>query len=95
MTPLPTNTPLPTATPTPELEVAVGGRVQVVGTAGTDLRLRAGPGQDYVTFKLLEDGTVLEVIGGPEEGDGFLWWRLKDNTQTIGWAAEEWLEPIP
>ena len=98
-TPLPTltstGTPPPTATPTLELEIAVGGRVKVGDTGGANLRLRAGPGTDFVTFKIVKEGVDLEVIGGPEKADDFVWWRLKDPVGVIGWAADGWLVPIP
>ena len=72
----PTETPLPTASPTLELEIFVGGRVKVGDTGGANLRLRAGPGTDFVTFKIVKEGVELEVTAGPEKADDFVWWRL-------------------
>lgn len=95
LTPTETGTPLPTETPTPELTITVGGRVKVGDTGGANLRLRAGPGSDFITFKIIEDGAILEVLGGPEKADGHVWWRLKDSAGVIGWAAADWLIPIP
>lgn len=95
LSPTVTETPEPTATPTVALVIQVGGQAQVVGTGRDKLRLRSGPGRDFVTFKMVEDGTILQVIGGPTEADDFTWWRLKDNLDVVGWAADEWLQAVP
>jgi len=73
----------------------VDGRVRVSGTGEIGLRLRSGPGLDYVTYKIVPEGSVLKVLSGPEEADGFTWWRLEDEDGVVGWAVEEWLEPVP
>ena len=90
-----TSTPVPpTATPTPDLTIAVGTKVLVGDTGGANLRLRSGPGTDFLTFKIVQEGIELEVIGGPERADEFVWWRLRDPVGVVGWAAEDWLIPI-
>ncbi len=94
-TPVPTDTPAPTATPTAIAEIQVGGKVKVTDTGGADLRLRAGPGLDFITFKMVEEGAILEVLGGPEKGDNYIWWRLRDETGAIGWAVQDFLTPVP
>jgi len=94
-TPAPTDTPAPTATPTAIAEIQVGSKVKVTDTGGADLRLRAGPGLDFVTFKMVEEGEILEVLDGPEKGDNYIWWRLRDATGAIGWAAQDFLVPVP
>lgn len=91
----PTVAPSPTPSPTPPLEIAVGGRVKVSGTGEFGLRLRSGPGLDYVTFKILPEGSMLTVLGGPEEADGHIWWRVEDEEGVVGWAVEDWLKPMP
>lgn len=90
-----TDTPSPTASATPTMTIAVGGRVKVSGVGTTGLRLRSGPGVDFITFKIIEEGTILEVLGGPEKADNYTWWRLKDDKGVIGWAASDWLVPVP
>lgn len=91
----PTNTVAPTSAPTPAIKIAVGAKVKVEGTDGSGVRLRAGPGLDFVTFKSIKDGVVLEVLGGPEQADKYTWWRLKDDTGTVGWAADSFLVALP
>lgn len=99
--PPPTSTPTPRPTPTPTLpaEVTVGGYVKVVGAEPDQLSYRTGPGMNYARLKLVKDGTILKVLGGPEKDpEGGIWWRLEDSAEEdedlkIGWAAEEFLEP--
>jgi hypothetical protein len=93
--PLPTATPTPKPTPTPSVptEIAVGGYVKVVGAEADALSYRSGPGLNYARLTIVKDGTILEVLEGPEEADGYTWWRLEDEDGFIGWAADEWLEP--
>ena len=94
-TPTAIDTPTATSTPTTALSIAVGGRVKVGDTNGANLRLRASPGLDSITFKIVTDGTVLEVTGGPEQAGDYTWWRLRDAVGAVGWAAENWLIPVP
>jgi uncharacterized protein YraI len=68
--------------------------VRVTGTGAEGIRFRSGPGTDYTTLAILEEGAELKVLGGPEEGDGFAWWRLEMDDGTTGWAAEDWLHPF-
>ncbi|HID87287.1 MAG TPA: hypothetical protein EYP55_07895 [Anaerolineae bacterium] len=90
-----TKTPLPpptaSATPTTPPIITVGGYVKV--TAGLQLRFRSGPGLKYVTWRILPEGEILKVTGGPREADGFRWWLLVDKQGIIGWAVENWLAP--
>jgi len=88
-------TPVPTPTPAPKVAaISVGQTVLIGGTDEEGIRFRSGPGLDYVTLVVLEEGTKLKALEGPQEADGFVWWRLEMEDGTIGWAAEEWLEPI-
>jgi hypothetical protein len=93
--PLPTATPTPKPTPTPSVptEIKVGVYVKVVGAEADELSYRSGPGLNYARLSIVKDGTILEVLEGPEEADGYIWWRLEDEDGFIGWAAEDWLEP--
>jgi hypothetical protein len=95
--PTPTLTPIPqpTLTPTPAVptEIKVGGYVKVVGAEADQLSYRSGPGLNYARLTIVKDGTILKVLEGPEEVDGYTWWRLEDEDGFIGWAADDWLEP--
>jgi len=101
-TPLPTNTPVPptatpppaTATATPAPHVMVGATVMVSDTGGLDLRLRAGPGLDFVTLKIVQEGAQLLVLEGPQTADDHTWWRMREAQGVVGWAVEDWLVPV-
>jgi hypothetical protein len=75
--------------------LATGAFVRVSGTGIEGIRYRYGPGLDYVTIRIVPEGEVLLVKGGPEEGDGLVWWRLQDQLGNIGWAAQDYLTLTP
>lgn len=95
----PSATPAPTATTVfflPEGVIGVGAYVQVSGTEGAGLRMRAEPGLDgVVNFKAL-DSEVFLVIDGPVEEDGYQWWHLEApyDPSRNGWSAGDFLTPI-
>jgi hypothetical protein len=85
-----------TSTPVPAVpqEIAIGVHVQVSGTGGGDLSFRAGPGTNYARLKIVAEGTVLKVLDGPSEADGYVWWQLQDVSDgMVGWAVADYLEP--
>jgi len=91
---IPTATPAVVQTPTPSQKIVIGGYVEVFGTGSDKLRLRTGPGLNYVTWKIVPDGTRFKVAGGPREADGYVWWSLVDLSDgTEGWAVENFLKP--
>lgn len=106
--PAPTRTRQPAASPTvaPFLqttstalpgEIAVGVFVQISGTEGAGLRLRAAPSLSAAPLFLGEDDEVYRVVDGPVEADGQTWWKLTapyDASRT-GWAVQLYLLVIP
>ncbi len=106
MIPAPTQTPLasptptlnPFATPSPAPnEIVIGGYVQITGTEGEGLRLRADPGLDGNQLFLGYDEEVYQVRDGPKQVDGYTWWYLVapyDETRA-GWAAADFLSVVP
>jgi len=75
-------------------QVAPGVSVEVSGTGASGLRLRSGPGRSYVTTKVIDEGSRLEVLDGPEKADDIEWWRLEAPDGIVGWAASDFLEPV-
>jgi hypothetical protein len=71
--------------------IAQGGFVTITGSGTDGIRFRFGPGLNYATIRIATDGDTMMVVGGPESGDGYTWWRLQDNLGNIGWAAESFL----
>lgn len=106
MIPAPTHTPGVTATPTidplatPSLapnQIGVGGYVQITGTEGDGLRLRAAPGLNGEQLFLGFDEEVFQVRDGPQDVDGHIWWYLVapyDETRA-GWASADFLAVVP
>lgn len=83
---------IPTATPLSG-EIVVGAYVQITGTEGLGLRIRATPGLNGAFLFLSYDSEVFKVTEGPQELDGHTWWRLVapyDETRA-GWAAADYL----
>ena len=108
--PLPTATPiLPTATPTeavtppptglplpPPGDIAQDAYVQVTGTGGDGLRLRAGPGLDRDVLLLGVEDEVFLVQDGPQQADDFTWWFLVGpfDEARQGWAVANYLRVV-
>jgi hypothetical protein len=102
VTPTATATPVLTPTATPEGGIpspTVGGRAQVT-TQYQFINLRDGPGLGSETISQLANGTVVTILEGPEESDGYTWWKVDDGQGNVGWAAERTaaevlLSPVP
>jgi hypothetical protein len=87
--------------PPPQTRLVVGMQARVSYTAsGIPLRVREEPGLSGKYITRLPNGTQFTVIGGSEEIDNFIWWKITTADGTItGWLAEgEWgeyyVEPI-
>lgn len=80
----------------PEGIIGVGAYVQVSGTQGAGLRMRAEPGLDGAVEFTALDSEVFLVIDGPVEEDGYQWWHLEApyDTTRNGWSAGDFLTPI-
>ena len=98
--PIETATAAPTATftptPIPGTALAVGQQARVSAPAG--LNYRDTPSTSGSLLGQLGTGQVVDLIEGPVQADGFVWWRFDDRQGNIGWGAEgdaetEWLSP--
>jgi hypothetical protein len=93
------NTPIPlpstpTSVPAVPGEIAIGIYVKVSDTGGGDLSFRDGSGVNYARLKIVAEGSVLKVLDGPVEADGYVWWQLQDVSDgVVGWAVADYLEP--
>ncbi len=104
--PAPTHTPNAPPTPTfdpnvtptlPAGQIEIGAYVQITGTQGEGLRLRAAPGLTSDQLFLGYDQEVYQVHDGPKQLDGYTWWYLVapyDETRA-GWAAADFLSVVP
>ncbi len=107
LTVIPAPTATSGATPTPTLDpfaptpmptgIAIGSYVQISGTSGEGLRMRAQPGLGGNPEFLGFDSEVFIVEDGPREADGYVWWYLVApyDDARAGWAAANFLTFIP
>jgi hypothetical protein len=95
----PTETPV--AQPTGALPglagpINVGSRVVIVDTGGNGLNFRREPSTAAEKIRSLPEGTIYDVVGGPQEGGGYVWWQLRDPTDgTIGWGVQNYMRLAP
>jgi hypothetical protein len=86
---------LPASTPGPTASALQPGRTAFVrADLGRDMALYAEPGaSDADSIQLyLRPDTAVQIIGGPVEVDGALWWQVRAINMT-GWCRDEWLAP--
>lgn len=101
--PTPTSTPRPTLvpptprpleTPTAEIALRTDSWAMITGTNGARLRVRKLPGTDkddvIATF---EEGQTVHLLEGPQEANGYAWWRIEGGDKS-GWAAATFLQPV-
>jgi hypothetical protein len=90
--------PTPTATPGQSAggQFPLDSYVQITGTGGNGLRLRANPGTGSSVNFVAAESEVFKVVGGPEPLGEYEWWQLVapyDSSRT-GWAAGDYLTAI-
>lgn len=97
---VPTPTPIPTFTPVPTPDVAVappevtvGFYAEIVETGGVGLSIRGGPSTSNPPIVVADEGAVVLIIDGPEEGSDLLWWQVELADGTRGWGAADFLRP--
>jgi hypothetical protein len=87
----------PPAVP-PSDVIGVNGWVQVTGT-GSGLVIRNTPARSGKRQLVMPDGSKMHVIDGPQEADGFTWWKVDQynskDPSASGWCAAQFLVPIP
>ena len=67
--------------------LTVGGWAVIAGK--TNINYRAEPGLGGSRSGTLAPGTVLELLDGPEEADGYEWWQVRNVVMGIeGWLAQ-------
>ncbi len=84
-----TNTPVP---------LALGLRVAVFDVGNQELNIRNIPSltDSQVLFRA-PAGREFDIIGGPQQADGFTWWQLRDTNpqfQVEGWAVANYLQTV-
>jgi hypothetical protein len=96
-TPAATNTPTSVPPPPPPMaNLAVGAYVQIYGTEGDGLRVRAEPGLQGQFLFLALEAEVFVIKDGPREADGYIWWYLvsPSDAKNSGWAVANYLAVV-
>lgn len=70
--------------------IQTGATVVTINTE--PLRMRDQPTLNGAVLVRLGNGTVLTVVDGPREADGYTWWMVRTEGGRDGWVAENWLE---
>ncbi|WP_322496228.1 SH3 domain-containing protein, partial [Chloroflexus sp.] len=89
------------STPAPAAAAPAAGGLQIGGVAyvqkagGKNLRLRNAPGLDSTVLDGLPPGTQLTLLAGPQEKDGYPWWRIRTTDGREGWVAGTELVTTP
>lgn len=89
------------STPAPAAAAPAAGGLQIGGVAyvqkagGKNLRLRNAPGLDSTVLDGLPPGTQLTLLAGPQEKDGYPWWRIRTADGREGWVAGTELVTTP
>jgi hypothetical protein len=73
-----------------------GAYVQISGTGGDGVRVRAEPGLQNNTLFVALESEVFQIDDGPRQADGYTWWHLLapfDATHN-GWAVSNYLSVV-
>lgn len=84
--------PAATAAPLPSPEGLAIGRTAIVSAEIPALNVRAQPSIASVITLVLAPGTQVEIIGGPVEAEGRVWWQVR-SAGIEGWCAGDFLQP--
>lgn len=68
------------------------GDSAVVRGTGSCLNVRPSPGGDP-PMTCIPDGTIVTILGGPEEAGGTRWWQIRAGDIT-GWSADDFLAEV-
>jgi hypothetical protein len=91
---LPTEVP-PTEEPLDTGGIVAGGRVEVYNSNPDGLNIRAEASTQSESLQRVTDTTRMQVLDGPVQGEGYVWWKVKTKKGTEGWAVGQYLKPYP
>ena len=61
-------------------------------------RIRSGPGVEYITLQVVNNGEIYEAEGTARDTDGFPWYRVHfelDKEDLIGYTSSAYASPLP
>jgi hypothetical protein len=68
-------------------DLELGCQAWVTREGGLSLRMRSGPGTSNSIVEKLPIGTQMEILEGPEQANGFPWYRVRTKGGSEGWVA--------
>lgn len=68
-------------------------RVRVANTDGDGANMRQDPSTGGAVIRLVEDGTVLDLIGEDRQADGRTWRNVRTPEGAAGWIVSDFLAP--
>jgi 3D (Asp-Asp-Asp) domain-containing protein len=78
-------------------DTQLGDSAVVLGTGGSGVRIRAGPGMGHETLGVLSEGTRVGVLNGPRSDGQTNWYQVERSdgagARLRGWAAGTYLSP--
>ncbi|MCC7372302.1 MAG: SH3 domain-containing protein [Chloroflexi bacterium] len=90
VSPTPAASPTATSTPTPE----PARSARIVNTEGQGANMRRAASVSAQRVKVVPEGTVVELVGGEQRGDGYTWRNVRDVDGSTGFVIVEYLQPI-
>jgi hypothetical protein len=67
---------------------------RIINTEGQGANMRRAPSVSAQRVKLVSEGTIVELIGGEQRGDGYTWRNIRDVDGSTGFVIVEYLQPI-
>ncbi|MEA2597361.1 MAG: hypothetical protein QOF01_3830 [Thermomicrobiales bacterium] len=83
-----------TEEPTQEPEPGSFAEGEVVLSSDDGVNMRAEPSTESEVLEVLSLNQELTVVDGqPQEGDGIVWWNVRnEESGNVGWVSEDWLK---
>lgn len=65
-----------------------------MNTEGQGANMRRAPSVSAQRIKLVAEGTIVELVGGEQRGDGYTWRNVRDVDGSAGYVIADYLQPI-
>jgi 3D (Asp-Asp-Asp) domain-containing protein len=76
-------------------DTSLGDSAVVLGTGGSGVKVRSGPGLSYNILGVVSEGTRVNVLNGPQSDGDQNWYQIQSNDgaggRVRGWAAAMYL----
>jgi tetratricopeptide (TPR) repeat protein/SH3-like domain-containing protein len=69
--------------------LAIGAQATVYPLSGDRLNVRENAGRSNPIVVQLAPGVVVTILDGPQDADGFRWWKIRTPDGMEGWAVDE------